>query len=89
MLNQAIDGRLSASVSFLSDEADVRLITRLVLAILAAATGIGSVLLVGVELGPTLGGSISINEVLGYFGISAAFILGLRVVAGIVRDGVV
>ncbi len=93
VLNQAINGRLSASVSFLSDEADVRLITRLVdrlvLALLAAATGIGSVLLVGVELGPTLGGSISINEVLGYFGIAAASILGLRVVAGIVRDGVV
>jgi hypothetical protein len=47
------------------------------------------VLLVGVELGPRLGGSISINEVLGYFGIAAASILGLRVVAGIVRDGVV
>ena len=93
VLNQAINGRLSARVSFLSDEADIRLITRLVdrlvLAVLAAATGIGSVLLVGVELGPTLGGSISINEVLGYFGIAAASILGLRVVAGIVRDGVV
>lgn len=86
-------GQLSASVSVLSDERDVRLITRLVdrlvLAIIAAATGVGATILLGVEIGPTLGGSVSINEVLGYFGIVAASILALRVVAGIIRDGVV
>jgi hypothetical protein len=32
---------------------------------------------------------VSINEVLGYFGIVAASILGLRVVASVIRDGVV
>ena len=93
VLDQALDGRLAARVSVLSDESDVRLVTRLVdrlvLAIITAATGIGSVLLVGIELGPTLGGSVSINEVLGYSGIAVASVLGLRLVAGIVRDGVV
>ncbi len=93
LFGQLLAGQLSASVSFLSDERDTRLITRLVdrlvLAIIAAATGIGATILLGVEFGPTLGGTVSINEVLGYFGIVAASILALRVVAGVVRDGVV
>jgi ubiquinone biosynthesis protein len=93
LFGQLLAGQLSASVSFLSDERDARLITRLVdrlvLAIVAAATGVGATILLGVEIGPTLGGSVSINEVLGYFGIVAASILALRVVAGIIRDGVV
>ena len=93
LFGQLLAGQLSASVSVLSDERDVRLITRLVdrlvLAIIAAATGVGATILLGVEIGPTLGGSVSINEVLGYFGIVAASILALRVVAGIIRDGVV
>ena len=93
LFGQLLAGQLSASVSFLSDERDARLITRLVdrlvLAIIAAATGVGATILLGVEIGPTLGGSVSINEVLGYFGIVAASILALRVVAGVIRDGVV
>ncbi len=92
LFGQLLAGQLSASVSFLSDERDARLITRLVdrlvLAIIAAATGVGATILLGVEIGPTLGGSVSINEVLGYFGIVAASILALRVVAGVIRDGV-
>lgn len=92
LFGQLLAGQLSASVSFLSDERDARLITklvdRLVLAIVAAATGVGATILLGVEFGPTLGGSVSINEVLGYFGIAAASVLALRVVAGIIRDGV-
>jgi hypothetical protein len=75
LFGQLLAGQLSASVSVLSDERDVRLITRLVdrlvLAIIAAATGVGATILLGVEIGPTLGGSVSINEVLGYFGIVA------------------
>jgi ubiquinone biosynthesis protein len=93
LFGKALEGQLTAKVSFLSDERDARLVTRmvdrLVLATIAAATGIGSAILVGVEVGPTFGGSVSINEILGYFGIVAASILGLRVVASVVRDGVV
>jgi len=93
LFGQLLAGQLSASVSFLSDERDARLITRLVdrlvLAIIAAATGVGATILLGVEIGPAFGGSVSINEVLGYFGIVAASVLALRVVAGVIRDGVV
>ena len=93
LFGQLVAGQLSASVSVLSDERDVRLVTklvdRLVLAVIAAATGVGSTILLGVDLGPTLGGSVSINEVLAYFGIAVSSVLALRVVAGIVRDGVV
>ncbi len=88
---QAIAGQLSANVSFLSDERDARLLTRLVdrlvLAIIAAATGIGATLLLAVEVGPEFGGSVTINEVLGYFGLATATALAFRVVAGVVRDG--
>jgi ubiquinone biosynthesis protein len=91
LLGQAAGGRLRASVSVLADERDERIVTRLVdrivLAIIAAATGISSVFLLGIESGPELGQSIALNEVLGYFGIAAASALALRVVAGIVRDG--
>jgi ubiquinone biosynthesis protein len=93
LFGKALGGQLSASVSILSDERDVRLVTRLVdrlvLALVAAATGVGSAILVSVEAGPTFGGSISINEILGYAGIAASAVLALRVVANIVRDGVV
>ena len=93
LFGQLLAGQLSASVSFLSDERDARLITRLVdrlvLAIIAAATGVGATILLGVEIGPAFGGSVSINEILGYFGIVAASVLALRVVAGVIRDGVV
>ena len=91
LMERTLSGRLSASVSFLSDERDARLLTRLVdrivLAVIAAATGIGATLILRVESGPELAGTISLNEVLGYFGIAAASILALRVVAGVIRDG--
>jgi ubiquinone biosynthesis protein len=91
LLGQAATGRLRASVSVLADERDERLVTRLldrlVLSIIAAATGLASVFLLGIESGPELGESVSLNEVLGYFGIAAASALALRVVAGIIRDG--
>lgn len=93
LFGKALGGQLTANVSFLSDERDVRLITRLVdrlvLALVAAATGVGSAILVSVDTGPTFGGTVSINEILGYAGIAASAVLGLRVVASIVRDGVV
>jgi hypothetical protein len=91
LLERTLSGQLSASVSFLSDERDARLLTRLVdrivLSLIAAATGIGATLILRVEAGPTFGGSVTLNEVLGYFGIASASVLALRVVAGVIRDG--
>lgn len=91
LLGQAVNGRLSARVSIFSDRRDERVITglvdRLVLAVIAAATGLGSVMLVGADAGPTFQGEVTINEVIGYVGLAAAAVLSLRVVAGIIRDG--
>jgi ubiquinone biosynthesis protein len=91
LLGQVAEGRLSARVSLLTDERDERLLKRLVdrivLAMIASAVGVGSVLLIGVSTGPTFNGSVTFNEVIGYFGLAAAGILALRVVAGIIRDG--
>jgi ubiquinone biosynthesis protein len=91
LLGQAVTGRLSAQLSVLSDERDERLITRLadraVLSRIATATTIASVILLNVDGGPSFGGDVSLNEVLGYFGLAAGTILAFRVVAGIIRDG--
>jgi ubiquinone biosynthesis protein len=91
LLGQAVNGRLSARLSHFSHEGDERLVralvNRLVLAVLAAALGIGSVLLLNVDAGPTLSATVSLNEVLGYVGLACASILALRVIAGVVRDG--
>ena len=57
-----------------------------VLAIVAAALGMGSVRLLGVASGPVVG-DVLLNEVLGYAGLAAASILTLRLIAGIARDG--
>ena len=96
LLGQAVSGRLTAQVSIFSDERDERLLTRLAdrltLAIIAAATMIGSIMLMGVEVGPRFGGGadgegITVNEVLGYFGLATGVVLAFRLVAGIIRDG--
>lgn len=91
LFGRALSGQLSANVSLLSDERDARLLTRLVdrlvLAIIAAASGLASVILLGVDAGPTLAGTVTVNEVLGYLGLIAAATLALRVVAGVIRDG--
>ena len=91
LLGQAVEGRLSARVSLFSGERDEDVVrgiaNRIVMAILAASLGIGSVLLLDVRAGPTLNDYVTINEVLGYIGIAAATILTVRVIAGVVRDG--
>ncbi len=90
LLEQASTGRLRASVSFFGDEADQRIVTRLVnrlvLAVVAAALGLGSVRLLAVSAGPMIG-DVRLNQVLGYVGLVAASVLVLRIVAGIARDG--
>lgn len=89
ILGQAAEGRLTARVSVLDENAErvvTRLFDRLVLGVLAAAVGVGSVLLLGVDAGPQFG-SVSVNEVLGYVGLVSSAILSMRVIAGIIRDG--
>jgi ubiquinone biosynthesis protein len=91
LLGQAVNGRLAARLSLFSHESDERLVRamvdRLVLALLAASLGIGSVLLLDVQVGPTLSASVSLNEVLGYVGLACSAVLMLRVIAGVIRDG--
>jgi ubiquinone biosynthesis protein len=92
LLGQASRGRLTARVSLLADDEDLNKITRLadraVLAILAAALGVGSALVLDAHSGPVITGEITLNEILGYIGLAVALILTLRVVAAIIRDGV-
>ena len=91
LLGQATEGRLSARVSLFSHESDERLlrglVDRIVMAVLAASLGIGSVVLLGARTGPQVSGAVTINEVLGYVGLAAASVLALRVIAGVIRDG--
>lgn len=91
LLEQAANGRLSAKVSLLSDERDqallTRLVDRLVFAVIASALGIGSVVLVGIDNGPSLSADITLNEFVGYTGLVASAVLVMRVVANVIRDG--
>lgn len=91
ILEQASSGRLSARVSMLSDPRDqallTRLVDRIVFAVLAAALGLGSVVLLGVESGPELTEGLLLNEFLGYTGLVASALLTMRVVANVIREG--
>ncbi len=94
LLGQASRGQLSARISLFTNEDDLKTVTRLVdravLAVLAAALGVGSTLLLGTDLGPVVAGvHVTVNEVLGYIGLGIAAVLMLRIVAAIMRDGVV
>jgi hypothetical protein len=46
------------------------------------------VLLLNVRAGPALSDTVTLNEVLGYLGLACSTVLVLRVIAGVVRDGV-
>ena len=91
LIGQAVSGRLSARLSVFANPRDQQVVTRLVdrvvLAIIASATGIGSVVLVASDSGPLVRGDLLVNELLGYVGLTAAAVLSLRVVAGVIRDG--
>ncbi len=91
LLGQAVSGRLSTRVALFSHHSDERLVrglvNRVVLAILAASLGIGSILLINVQVGPSLSDTVSLNEMLGYIGLACAAVLMLRVIAGVIRDG--
>jgi ubiquinone biosynthesis protein len=78
-------------VSHFSDERDehvvVRLVNRLVLALLAGAIGLVSVGLIAIEGGPAFSNSTSLFRVLGYFGLFCATVLAMRVIVAVLRDG--
>jgi hypothetical protein len=40
-----------------------------------------------VATGPRLSASVTLNEVLGYIGLACSTVLVLRVIAGVIRDG--
>lgn len=91
LLGQAAEGRLSVRLSAFSHQKDADTITtlvnRVVLALLASALGLGSTILLHVDLDPARSTGVTVNEILGYVGLTIAGVLMLRVVATIVRDG--
>jgi ubiquinone biosynthesis protein len=85
-------GDLRARVSLLSDEADLRAVTRLlnrvVLAVLGSVVGVLSVMLLGTRGGPPFTGNTSLFQFFGYFGLFCATVLILRVIVAVLHDGV-
>jgi ubiquinone biosynthesis protein len=90
LLGQLVRGELSARVSLFTRPRDEQLfrtlVNRLTSAVICASLGIGSVILLGVRAGPDITSTVTLNEVLGYIGISVAAILAMRIVAGVVRE---
>jgi ubiquinone biosynthesis protein len=86
------DGRLTLGVRLLADPADRRYLTGLVhqvlLAFLAAASGIMAVLMIGLHGGPGLTSSVSLYSFLGYCLLVTAAILAVRVLVQVFRPDV-
>jgi ubiquinone biosynthesis protein len=84
-------GLLTANIRLLADERDRRfiraMVSRGVLALLGAALGIMSVMLIGVRGGPMLVQGTTLLRVLGYVGLFFSLVLILRVVIAITREG--
>jgi len=91
-------GTLTTSVRLLADGRDRHFVAsmagRAVLAFLGAASGIISVMLLGVRGGPLLvpaaagTGGTSLFHVFGYAGLFLSLVLTLRVIIAITRDGI-
>ena len=83
-------GELTLRVRPLGHPRDARLVTRLtnrlILAFMSASIGVVSVLLLQLGRGPILFAT-HVDDLLGYAGLFAATILGLRVLVAITRDG--
>jgi ubiquinone biosynthesis protein len=83
------DGRLSISVRLLADPADRRYLTglvhRVLLAFLAAASGIMAVLMIGLHGGPALSKGVSLYSFFGYCLLVIAAILAVRVLVQVFR----
>jgi len=93
-ITEAVErGSLSVNVRLFADARDARLISTLVsraiLALLGAALGLMSVLLLGVAGGPVLIAPLSLFQALGYLGLCASLVLILRVVIALARDRLV
>jgi ubiquinone biosynthesis protein len=84
-------GDLQARISLLSDEDDVRAVTRLVnrgiLALIGSVVGVLSVMLLGTPGGPPFTGDTSLFQFFGYFGLFCASVLILRVIVAVLHDG--
>ena len=82
-------GRLSLNVRLLADERDRRVITTLVhqglLAFVAAAIGLMSVLLLAARGGPTLTSSVTLYQLLGYNLLLLSLLLVLRILFVVYR----
>jgi ubiquinone biosynthesis protein len=82
---------LRVRVSHFSDEHDervvVRLVNRIVLAVLSGAIGLVSVGLIAIDGGPAFSDSTSLFRVFGYFGLFCATVLAMRVIVAVLRDG--
>jgi ubiquinone biosynthesis protein len=84
-------GDLQVRVSLLSEEDDVRTLTRLVnrgvLAVLGSVVGVLSVMLLGTPGGPPFTGDTSLFQFFGYFGLFCASVLILRVIVAVLHEG--
>lgn len=82
-------GRLSLNVRLLADERDRRVITTLVhqglLAFVAAAVGLMSVLLLAAHGGPTVTSNVTLHQLLGYNLLLVSLLLVLRVLFVVFR----
>jgi ubiquinone biosynthesis protein len=82
-------GRLNLNVRLLADERDRRVVTTLLhqalLAFIAAAIGLMSVLLLSADGGPAVGSSVTLDHVVGYNLLLVSFLLILRVLFVIFR----
>jgi ubiquinone biosynthesis protein len=82
-------GRLTVSVRLLADPSDRHYLTgllhRVLLAFLAAASGIMAVLMIGLHGGPSLTSSITLYTFLGYCLLVTAAILAVRVLVQVFR----
>lgn len=83
------EGRLTMNVSAFSNQRDQRMVSglmqELLLTVLAAASGVMSVLLIGQDRGPMLVPSMSVFQFMGYFMLVLAFILAMRVLIFVFR----
>ncbi len=89
-ISQALEtGRLSINMRLLADDRDRRFVTGLVhqilLAFLAAASGIMAVLILGIHGGPSLTTTVTVYQFLGYCLLVIAAILALRVLVTVLR----
>ncbi|HEU4356325.1 MAG TPA: AarF/UbiB family protein [Actinomycetota bacterium] len=83
-------GELRTRTSLLSSDEDVRVLTRLVdrlvLALVGAALGLMSGVLLAISGGPVISGTLTLLDVFGYLGMGVSVILLLRVVASVLGD---